>query len=304
MTRQTSTAPQKSTTVRATESARAAGTRTALGVLDRMAPRAAGRWAARIWCTVPDGALRRDDRPIPGLFVPPSTTSTVTLSGRRKVTVETWGEGQPVYLVHGWGGWRGQLGAFVEPLLSRGCRVVAFDAPSHGDSGPSRHGPHRSTGVEMMDALHTIVASYGPPAGIVAHSLGGAVTAWAIDDGLITVPRLGFVAPTTGPLPYIDLLVRHMGLSARTRSAMLAHLESMLGKPVDRFDARHVDATLPPTLIVHDLDDKEVPYTEGVELAEAWPAADLVTTEELGHQRILRDPKVLDRVAAFVAPLP
>lgn len=302
MTQATIAAPEKSTIVRAANTTRTAAMRGALGVLDRVAPGIAGRWAARIWCTVPDGgARRRDDRPIPGLFTPPSTTSTVRLSGGRDVTVETWGDGPPVYLVHGWGGWRGQLGAFVEPLLSRGRGVVAFDAPSHGDSGPGRHGPRRTTGVEMMEALHAVVNAYGPPAGVVAHSLGSAVTVWAMDDGLLSAPRLGLVAPTVGPLPYIDLLVRRLGLSVRTRSAMLAHLESVLGKPVDEFDARRVDVALPPTLVVHDSDDKEVPYAEGLELVEAWSGSDLVTTEDLGHRRILRDARVVDRVTAFVS---
>ncbi|NIQ56383.1 MAG: alpha/beta fold hydrolase [Gemmatimonadetes bacterium] len=215
--------------------------------------------------------------------------------------METWGDGPPVYLVHGWGGWRGQLGAFVEPLLNRGCRVVAYDAPSHGDSGPGRHGARRTTGLEMMEALQAVVAEFGPPAGVVGHSLGGAVTVWALDDGLITAPRLGLVAPTIGPIPFIEALVRHLGLSSRTQLAMLAYLESLLGKPADQFDARHVAVALPPTLVVHDRGDREVPYAEGVELVEAWPTADLMTTEDLGHRRILRDPKVVDRVAAFVS---
>lgn len=301
MTYGTAVGSRTSTIVRATSVKRAA-IRGAIGVLDRAAPRTAGRWAARIWCTVPEGSARhRDDRPIPGLFVQPSTTSGVTLSGDRKVAVETWGDGLPVYLVHGWGGWRGQLGAFVEPLLSRGYRVIAFDAPAHGDSGPGRHGGRRTTGVEMMEALHAVVTRYGPPAGIIAHSLGSAVTVWALDEGMIDAPRLGLIAPTIGPVPYIDMLVRQLGLSARTRSKMLEHLESMVGGPLADFDARHIDVTLPPTLVVHDRDDKEVSFAEGLELVEAWRGAELMETERLGHQRILRDPKVVDRVAAFVA---
>lgn len=302
MTQTATAGPKNSTIVRAIKDMRASAMRGTLNLLDRTAPRAAGRWAARIWCTVPDGAPRRDDRPIPGLFSPPSATSTVALGGRRKVAVETWGDGPPVYLVHGWGGWRGQLGAFVEPLLNRGCGVVAYDAPSHGDSGPGRHGARRTTGLEMMEALQAVVAEFGPPAGVVGHSLGSAVTVWALDDGLVPAPpRLGFVAPTVGPMPYIELLVRHLGLSSRTRSAMLDYLRSLLDRPIDRFDARRLDVALPPTLVVHDRDDKEVPYAEAEDLVAAWPAADLMTTEDLGHRRILRDPKVVERMAAFVS---
>jgi pimeloyl-ACP methyl ester carboxylesterase len=51
---------------------------------------------------------------------------------------------------------------------------------------------------------------------------------------------------------------------------------------------------MPPTMVVHDRLDKEVPYDEGAKLGTTWPSAELVTTEGLGHQRILRDPEVIN----------
>jgi pimeloyl-ACP methyl ester carboxylesterase len=49
-----------------------------------------------------------------------------------------------------------------------------------------------------------------------------------------------------------------------------------------------------PALIVHDLDDAEVPYREGQLLAHSWSGARLVTTAGLGHRRILRDARVIE----------
>jgi hypothetical protein len=39
----------------------------------------------------------------------------------------------------------------------------------------------------------------------------------------------------------------------------------------------------------------------GAAIAAAWPGAELVTTEGLGHRRILRDPAVVARVTDFLA---
>ena len=39
---------------------------------------------------------------------------------------------------------------------------------------------------------------------------------------------------------------------------------------------------------------------DGVQLADAWPIADLHSTDGLGHQRILRDPDVIAEVVDFV----
>src|SRR5690606_750403 len=121
--------------------ARPALGRARIAVLQTVSPRRAARFALDLGCTPPDGAgRRRDDRAARG------TLSTVTTGSGARVVVETWApaagdathrdappspdartaDGAPagrdarseagvVYLAHGWGGWRGQLGAFVEP---------------------------------------------------------------------------------------------------------------------------------------------------------------------------------------------
>ena len=299
----TSLASQTSTTVRSKDS-RQSLLRVTFRMLDVVAPPLSVRLAARLWCTVPTGSgLRRDDRPIPGLFVDPSEVGSVALPGGRRVVTETWGEGLPIYLVHGWGGWRGQLGAFVEPLLSRGYRVVALDAPSHGESGPGLLGPRRSTLPEMAEALGAVVETHGRPAGIIAHSLGCAAVAVAVQDGM-DAPKLGFVAPTVEPISHTRGMARALGFSERTRVGLLRRLEAMVGRPMADFDllAMPERAALPPTLVVHDRADREISYHEAERLVASWPQADLVSTDGLGHQRILRDADVIALVAMFVAP--
>ncbi|HEX6231977.1 MAG TPA: alpha/beta fold hydrolase [Jiangellaceae bacterium] len=293
---------RNSTTVRPiSQTARLTALRSTFAFLDRAAPAISGRLATRIWCTLPNSrGARRDDRPIPGLTAPPNEVSTVTLPGNRQVAVESWGEGPRVYLVHGWGGWRGQLGAFVEPLAARGHQVVAFDAPSHGESSPGRQGPRRSTGLEMMEALQAVVGAYGPPAAIVAHSLGAATTAWSIRDGLAAPERLALIAPTVGPVPYIRAMARMLGFTDRTRNAMINRFEAMFGRPIGDFDVLTVGAGMPPTLIIHDQRDKEVAFGEAEQIAAAWPSSQLVSTDGLGHQRILRDSSVVSKVVDYV----
>ena len=301
----TTTAPasKKSTNVRPTTRARLAGTRASFAVLDRLAPRLAGRWAARLWLTLPRTRIPLpDDRPIPGLFVAPSERITVDLAGGRTIATERWGEGgRPVYLVHGWGGWRGQLGSFVEPLLARGCTVVAIDLPSHGDSGPGELGLRRTHGVEMVAALNAVIEHHGPPRAIVAHSLGCAITSFAIADGLPVPARLGFVAPTVGPVAHIRSTIQLLGGSQRTENAMIDRITSIVGRPITDFDSTTLSGPKPATLIVHDQLDKEVPHREADRIAAAWPDVELHSTTGLGHRRILRDQAVIEKIANFVA---
>jgi pimeloyl-ACP methyl ester carboxylesterase len=282
---------KKSTIVRIPLRVRAI--RAAFAALERFAPKPASRWALRIWSTLPGNrGRRRDERLSDG------DRSTVRLNGRA-IAVETWGSGDPVYLMHGWGGWRGQLGRFVDPLVAAGVRVVALDAPGHGDSEPGGLGSGRGNGVEFVEALRAVAAVHGEPRAVVAHSFGCATTTTAIRDGL-TVDRLVFVAPGVDPMTYVRSLQAVFGFGPRTVDEMIIRIERLAGRRLSDFDPRTMASGQPPTLIIHDRQDKEVTYAEGVSLAEAWPTAELITTDGLGHQRILRDADVVERAVEFV----
>ena len=113
-------------------------------LLERLAPRLGSRWAVELWCTPPvmESALRMP----PG--VPPGKPLEAYWDGHR-VVGEEWGEGAPIYLVHGWGGRRPHLAMFVKPLVAAGYRVITFDLPSHNESDPgeSRRGGRRRSSV-------------------------------------------------------------------------------------------------------------------------------------------------------------
>lgn len=278
---------------------RLAALRAGLGVLDRLTPGLAARAAFSLWLRLPDTAGRRKDfRPCPG-----KVTSVRTERGTR-VAVESWGDaGAPVvYLVHGWGGWRGQLGAFVTPLLERGRRVVAFDAPGHGESGQSVLGERRATVLEAIEAFAAVSDAFGPAQGVVAHSMGCSTAAMAVREYNVYAERLALVAPNHDFDSMTRDLAAQLGLSETVRAGMQARVERFTRRPMSDFDLVPLgaDGALPPTLVVHDRDDKEVPYRVGAQLAETWPESELLTTTGLGHQRILTDAGVLTAIVDHV----
>jgi pimeloyl-ACP methyl ester carboxylesterase len=55
-----------------------------------------------------------------------------------------------------------------------------------------------------------------------------------------------------------------------------------------------------PALVIHDRGDAMVPWTQGAALARAWPDARLLSTEGLGHGRILEHPQVTGAALAFL----
>jgi len=277
------------------------GLRASLGVQQVLAPSVADRRALELWCTLPPGSgRRRDHRPFPGdvvrLAVPRGGT----------VSAEVWGEGPVVYLMHGWGGWRGQLGAFVEPLLASGYRVVAVDAPGHGDADPGFLGAGKGTFMEFMEALEAAGREFGPAAGVIAHSMGSMVAAHVV-RGSLRAERLVLVAPNHGFVEIVGHFSHALGLSARTRRHLVGALEEITERPISEFDLEPlgVDGSMPQTLVLHDRADKETPYRVAEAVVASWPNATLVASEGLGHHRILTDPgTVASAVGHITASLP
>ena len=221
----------------------------------------------------------------------------------RGVVAETWGDGPPVYLLHGWAGHRGQFAAFVEPLVSAGFRVVAIDAPGHGESGPGRHGRGLADMLDFIGSLHSATVRYGRAHTVIGHSFGASAVAVAALDGL-RADRLVLIAPVANVASGLDFFARVSGVGPRILSRMVPRAERVIGRPAGDFDIALRSAEreeLPPALVIHDTKDKEVPFGNGALVAGAWPDGRLVPTEGLGHKRILRDAGLVGTVMSFVS---
>ena len=206
----------------------------------------------------------------------------------------SFGEGPAVLLVHGWGGRGAQLRGFIEPLVSRGRRVVLFDAPGHGARGTGT-----SSLPQIGAAVAAMLAAIGPVAGVIAHSMGGPATALALERSRLR-PRLAFIAPPAELKNATRRFGRALAIPERVVDRLEQRIEHRFLRKVGDYDlTAHPALGLSPLLVVHDATDREVPLAEGERVARA-NGASLHVTHGLGHVRILRDKEVIERVASFV----
>lgn len=216
---------------------------------------------------------------------------------RTRVAAWRWGHGPSVLLVHGWEGRGSQLGAFVEPLVAAGLSVVAFDAPAHGDSAG-----RRLYLTDHADAITDVAATVGPLHATIAHSFGAAATLLAHSRGGVDASCNIMVAPNVLIDDAVARFAKLIALDEEERDG-LEHALTVhsgigpralgLGRLVGKRDAG--------LLVLHDRDDREVPLVHGERLAAVWPNARLVTTDGLGHRRILRDDLVIAETVAFAS---
>jgi pimeloyl-ACP methyl ester carboxylesterase len=231
------------------------------------------------------------------------TREVEALSGARPVALPErglvgwrWGAGQrTVLLVHGWNGRASQLAALAPALATTGCRVLAFDLSGHGGSSG-----RTATAVSLAEDLLAIGRAFGPFDGLVAHSFGAAVSSLAMVAGL-EVGRAVYIAPPLEARPWLEQFSHLVGFDPRRRQLLAQRLERRIGLGFDELSGVRLGGALDvPLLVVHDRDDRDVPWHDGAALVDAWHDARLVLTEGLGHSRILSDPGVIDDVRRFM----
>jgi len=265
--------------------------RTVIRGLGPVFPGLMGGWAYRLWFRTRRYAGSVAEQAVAGI----AEHTTLPVEGI-PVAVYRWGAGPVIVLVHGWSGRATQLAAFVEPLTAAGYCVVAFDAPGHGKTPGSR-----TNILEFAAALQAIAAAYGPLYGALAHSFGGMALAYALQQG-VDAGRVVCI----GTPARLEFLVERFADMLTLPDPVLIDLRRRLEK---RFAANvwelmstdsNVRTLTMPALIVHDRDDREVPWRQGKMIADAWPGAQWLATRRLGHRRILRDAATVKAVVDFL----
>jgi pimeloyl-ACP methyl ester carboxylesterase len=222
---------------------------------------------------------------------------TLTVNSERIATY-VWGDPatQPyVLFMHGWSSFGLRFRPWVAKLRALGYAMVGFDQPGHGMSTGNR-----CLLTDFVQTAREVGSHYGNAAAVIAHSMGGAAVTMAMGQPW-RAERVVLIAPAADPVDATRRFARMVGLSEHLRERMSAMFERHTGVSIHDLQAhRHVLAFSQPALIVHDLDDLDVPWEEGERYARFWPDARLLTTQGLGHRRILEDMSVMDASLAFL----
>jgi pimeloyl-ACP methyl ester carboxylesterase len=282
--------------------------RSAMRASAAFTPDLAGAWAERLFLTPP-----KPRYPESSFFdLIEARQSFVPYNGRLLSTWR-WGpratdDDQPaVLLSHGWGGNAAQLRGFVFHLAGAGYRVIAYDQPAHGLS------EGRLTGLpDFAGALRAVALHHGGVRAIVGHSLGATAAAYAISRGL-PIDRIVLVSPPADIVAYSRRFARWHSIPEGVRRAMQSAIEERYGVTWNELDVTRLAPRLDAqALVIHDKEDRMVPWTQGEKFARLWPDARLMSTQGLGHNRILQAESVWraavdfitgrSRVAAVAAP--
>ncbi|MGQ3469584.1 alpha/beta fold hydrolase, partial [Xanthomonas campestris] len=111
------------------------------------------------------------------------------------------------------------------------------------------------------------------------------------------------IAPLLTPAKSAERQFAAAGTAARTSAPSEQWLPELTGRRCADSDASerlpHSDR---PALSTHARRAREPPWEEGARSAALWPDAQLVSTEGLGHNRMVDHASVIDQALHFVGP--
>lgn len=221
--------------------------------------------------------------------------------GTHQVATYRWGRGdKKILLCHGWSGRGSQLGAFVQPLVAAGYSVHAFDAIAHGGSSGKQ-----TDMIEYSALVAHMAKELGPFDAIIGHSFGAANVVIAKHRHRFETGKLVLLSCFSDGEWVLNRFAEFLNISPRVlrtlkdlherrRDGSFSWSEMNIAKMAG-------EETL-PVLFIHDRSDKEVPHAQ-MEVFSGSGKSNFrfVSTEGVGHRRIVRDEKVVREVCQFVA---
>lgn len=235
---------------------------------------------------------------------PPTQEDVAALNGGTRSTLFyrglqlaawIWGHGPSILLLHGWESRASHMAAFVPGLLEAGFRVVALDAPAHGQSeGDS------TDVIDYGKAVVTVAEQLGEIHGVIAHSVGSAAALYAYAHGVQVAASVQLSGPSS-----LTRAVRYAGLLLELNESQIVKFQKMFADYLQTsLGVMDVDSLKNglnhPALIIHDEQDRVIPASESVWLADRWPQAELAMVSGVGHTRILKDRETIARAVTFL----
>lgn len=210
--------------------------------------------------------------------------------------VAAWrlGEGPAVLCVHGWQDDNSLWSPLIQSLADIGVAAAALDLPGHGFSQGDVCSP-----AGAAAAVEAAAAELGPIDAIVTHSFGAPVAGLALMNGL-RVRRVVLIAPPRGRNKRWFHVAEERGVADEVVRRARELYAADVGPERASFDLAALAHEV-ETLVIHSMDDDAVEWDNGKAIAEAWPNAELVLCDGLGHRMVAQDRDIIERIVSFVA---
>ena len=222
------------------------------------------------------------------------------ISNKLKINGYIWkNNGPTVMLAHGWETGGLHMGAFIEPLWKQGFQVIIFDGPAHGASEG-----RTATLPDFAQAMLKIYQQVGPIQYMIGHSFGGFASVFLAAEYAqeVDLKKIVLISVPNKLTRVLEDFARVLQLSPRVANQMRQLIKSTYQTDLQDIETsklgQHIHTE--KLLVIHDRYDQVLPFHNALEIAHDLPQAELLETQYLGHNRLLKDSRVIDRVIGFL----
>ena len=175
--------------------------------------------------------------------------------------------------------------------------IYSYDAPGHGNS---------SSGDQIMFDFHEVARQIIKKRNvkiIISHSFGSVATTYSLAKmPNYKVDKCVMITTPSSFTANVNNQCFKMGLSRRSINHFYDRISKERDLNVNDLNVakfvKKIDVG--EALILHDVHDKVIPFSESQIVANKWRAAQLIPIKDTGQFRILRTPSVTEQVIKFI----
>ena len=212
-----------------------------------------------------------------------------------KIATYHWsGKGKTILLVHGWESNSARWKFIIEKLKTLNFNIVALDAPAHGGSSGKQF-----NAILYSQFINVIVKQFDPEI-IIGHSVGGMASIFF--QSKHKHPSVQKLITLGAPSEFMDILNRYselMSYNSKVQKGLDNIIEKRFSHPPSHFSgAKFSESIDSEGLIIHDKEDRIIPFDDALLYKNHYPNASLVSTKGNGHG--LKQKEVIDHILEFI----
>jgi hypothetical protein len=210
-----------------------------------------------------------------------------------------WGNGsRKVLLTHGWGSKGADFIDLITALrIIDDLQIIAFDAPGNGSSEGEL-----SNLLLFAEAVKAIIRTYGAPDIMIGHSLGVVANTIAIQQTGIKPSLLINITPMVNLRENFITTMNSADVPKAAQDRFFENFNEIFDVPTSYFNLADIYSgdIAQKHWLAYDRDDKMTPFTYMQELLNKHP---VITSKEYPgatHERIIKDPRLIEDVLELV----
>lgn len=248
---------------------------TYLNILSYVSGDYAANKALHLFSTPRKGKLKPKDI----TFLDTAEQEFLTYEDLKIATYHWKGSKATILLVHGWESnaarWKNKINHFIKEDFN----IIALDAPAHGASGG------KLFNALLYAEFINVVAKIHTPEIIIGHSVGGMASVFFQQK--YQLGSLNKMVLLGAPSEFSSILKNYIKLLGyNTRIEKQLHrviLKKFGAKPSDFSTSKFSKDINSEGLIIHDVKDMIIPYSDAKRINKTFKNSKLITTEGLGH---------------------